>query len=185
MPRCKTGDAVIELAAEAAAAGERIVVEAKDKKGYTLNTARVEIEEARKNREAMAGVFVFAKNNAPAGLQPFTRIEHDLFVIWDASDPSTDIYLSAAVSVAKALLFRQKAADNKGQGDIDGIERAVNILERQLRGLDEMETWTSTIQSNGGKIAGEIARIRKGAKEQIEQMRTCLDAMREEQPTTL
>jgi hypothetical protein len=48
-----------------------------------------------------------------------------------------------------------------------------------------METWTSTIQSSGGKIAGEIARIRKGAKDQIEHMRTCLDAMREEQPTTL
>ena len=185
MPRCKTGDVVIELAAEAVAAGERIVFEAKDKKGYTLNSARVEIEEARKNRQAMVGVFVFAKNNAPTGLQPFTRIEHDLFVIWDASDPPTDIYLSAAVSVAKALLFHQKVADNKGQGDIDGIERAVNILEKQLRGLDEMETWTSTIQSSGGKIAGEIARIRKGAKDQIEHMRTCLDAMREEQPTTL
>jgi hypothetical protein len=164
MPRCKTGDAVIELAAEAAAAGERIVFEAKDKKGYTLSTARVEIEEARKNREAMVGVFVFARNNAPAGLQPFTRIERDLFVIWDASDPSTDIYLSAAVSVAKALLFHQKVADNKGQGDIDGIERAVNILERQLRGLDEMETWTSTIQSNGGKIAGKSRGFGKGLR---------------------
>jgi len=70
----------------------------------------------------MAGVFVFAKNNAPAGLQPFTRIEHDLFVIW-MPPILYDIYLSAAVSVAKALLFRQKAR-NKGQGDIDGIERA-------------------------------------------------------------
>jgi len=179
IPRCKTGDGVIELGAEAAAAGERIVFEAKSSKQYSLADARQEIEEARKNRGANAGVFVFSKNTAPAGLQPFTRIDKDLFVIWDAADPSTDIYLSAAVSVAKALLFRQKAAESKSDCDLQGIELAVNILEKQLKGLDDMETWTSTIQSNGAKIAKEIGKIRETAKVQIEQLRSCLDALRQ------
>ena len=114
IPKCKTGDAVIEVGAEAAAAGERIVFEAKNSKRVSLADARQEIEEARRNRSASVGVFVFAKSTAPAGLQP----DYDLFVVWDASDPSTDIYLSAAVSVAKALLFRQKAAESKSQGDV-------------------------------------------------------------------
>jgi hypothetical protein len=114
IPKCKTGDAVIEVGAEAAAAGERIVFEAKNSKRVSLADARQEIEEARRNRSASVGVFVFAKSTAPAGLQP----DYDLFVVWDASDPSTDIYLSAAVSVAKALLFRQKAAQSKSQGDV-------------------------------------------------------------------
>jgi hypothetical protein len=127
------------------------------------------------------GVFVFSRNTAPAGLQPFARIDKDLFVIWDAADPSTDIYLSAAVSVAKALLFRQKAAESKSDGDLEGIELAVNILEKQLKGLDDMETWTSTIQSNGAKIAKEIGKIRETAQVQIEQLRSCLDALRQEQ----
>lgn len=178
IPKCKIGDAVIELAGEAAAAGERIVFEAKGNKACSLNAARLEIEEARKNREAHAGVFVFAKSSAPQGLQPFTRIDRDLFVIWDDSDSSTDVYLTAAVSVAKALLFRQKVADGKTQGDIKSIETAVNILEKQLKGMDEMETWTMTIQTNSGKIAGEIARIRKGAKEQIEHLRGCVEVLR-------
>jgi signal transduction histidine kinase len=43
-----------------------------------------------------------------------------------------------------------------------------------------METWTSTIQSNGGKIAKEIVKIRETAKEQIERLRACLDALRPE-----
>jgi uncharacterized coiled-coil protein SlyX len=180
IPKCKIGDAVIELGSEAAAAGERIVFEAKSSRQYSLIDARQEIEESRKNRVASVGVFVFAKNTAPHGLQPFTRIDHDLFVIWDAADPSTDIYLSAAVSVAKALLFRQKAAETQSEGDIEGIELAVNILEKQLKGLEDMETWTSTIQSNGGKIAKEIAKIRETAKVQIEQLRSCLDALRRE-----
>jgi hypothetical protein len=178
IPKCKTGDAVIEMAAEAAAAGERIVFEAKGNKSYSVADARIEIEEARKNRTAAVGVFVFAKASAPQGLQPFTRIDRDIFVVWDSSDTTTDVYLSAAVNVAKALLFRQKIAESKSHGDIEGIERAVNILEKQLKGLDEMETWTSTIQSNGGKIAKEIARIRDTATEQIQQLRVCLDALR-------
>jgi hypothetical protein len=180
IPRCKTGDAVIELGTEAAAGGERIVFEAKSSKQVSLADARREIEEGRKNRTASVGVFVFAKDTAPHGLQPFTRIEHDLFVIWDAADPSTDIYLSAAVSVAKALLFRQKATETQSEGDLKGIELAVNILEKQLKGLEDMETWTSTIQSNGGKIAREIVKIRETAKEQIERLRSCLDALRHE-----
>jgi hypothetical protein len=176
IPRCKTGDAVIELGTEAAAGGERIVFEAKSSKQVSLADARREIEEGRKNRTASVGVFVFSKSNAPNGLQPFTRFDHDLFVVWDAADPSTDIYLSAAVSVAKALLFRQKAVDNKSQASVLDMERALNALEKQLKGLDQMETWTSTIQANSGKIAGRIVEIRKSATDHIGQLRACLEA---------
>jgi hypothetical protein len=174
--KCKTGDAVIELGTEAAAGGERIVFEAKSRKQVSLADARREIEEGRKNRTASVGVFVFATDTAPQGLQPFTRIDHDLFVVWDAADPSTDIYLSAAVSVAKALLFRQKAVDNKSQASVLDMERALNALEKQLKGLDQMETWTLTIQANSGKIAGRIVEIRKSATDHIEQLRACLEA---------
>ena len=174
--KCKTGDAIIQIGTEAAAAGERIVFEAKSSKKYSLADDRQEIDEARKNRGASVGVFVFAKDTAPQGLQPFTRIDHDLFVVWDAADPSTDIYLSAAVSVAKALLFRQKAVDNKSQASVLDMERALNALEKQLKGLDQMETWTLTIQANSGKIAGRIVEIRKSATDHIGQLRACLEA---------
>jgi hypothetical protein len=72
------------------------------------------------------------------------------------------------------------------------IELAVNILEKQLKGLDDMETWTSTIQSNGAKIAKEIEKIRETANVQIEQLRvlperTQTGGVRHEEssPTTL
>jgi hypothetical protein len=83
--------------------------------------------------------------------------------------------------VAKALLFRLKVSENQSDGDHQGIELAVNILEKQLKGLDDRETWTTTIQSNGGKIAKEIVKIRETAKVQIEQLRVCLDALRAEE----
>jgi hypothetical protein len=53
----------------------------------------------------------------------------------------------------------------------------VNVLEKQLKGLDDMETWTSTIQSNGAKIT----KIRETASVQIEQLRSCLNALRQEE----
>lgn len=181
LPRCKTGDAVIELAPEGVAAGERIVFEAKSNRSYTLNAARAEIEKARKNRQAHVGVFVFAKGSAPQGIPPFARIDRDVFAVWDASDSSTDIYLSAAISVGKAILFRQKTTENKTQGDILAIERTVNILEKQLQGLDEVESWTNTMQSNVSKIGKRIVNIREGAQDQIEQLRAYLGALIAEQ----
>ena len=57
------------------------------------------------------------------------------------------------------------------------MERALNALEKQLKGLDQMETWTSTIQTNSGKIAGRIAEIRDAAAEQVKQLRACLETV--------
>jgi hypothetical protein len=178
IPRCKAGDATIELGAEASAAGEKIVLEAKGNKSCTLADARAEIEVARKNRAASVGVFVFKKGSAPGGLQTFTRVDHDVFIIWDAADSSTDIYLLGAISVAKALLFRQWLAENKSSGDLQSIERAVNILEKQFKSLDEMETWTTTVRSNSGKILKGISKIREAVDEQIQNLRASIEALK-------
>jgi len=108
VPKCKKGDAVIEIGAESTAAGAKIVLEAKGNKSYTLGDARTEIEEARRT-EVQRSVFSFSREpGRRRDSNRFTRIDKDIFVIWDASDPSTDVYLSAAISVAKALVFRQE-----------------------------------------------------------------------------
>jgi hypothetical protein len=178
IPKCKKGDAVIEINPESTAAGEKIVFEAKEDKSYSLEDARVEIDEARKNRGASVGVFVFARSRAPEGLPPFTRIDKDIFVIWDAADAATDVYLSAAVSVAKALVFRQKALDKKTNGDLNGIEQSVNVIEKHLKTLEEMETWTTTIQTNSGRILKGIKNLREKAAEEIVKLRSCMEALK-------
>lgn len=178
IPRCKKGDGVIEVGSESLAAGAKVVIEAKDSKSYTLADARAEVDEARKNRNAVVGIFVFAKATAPEGLQPFTRLDNDLFVVWDAADPSTDVYLSAAVSVGKAMVFREKLSENKNDNSVTKIEKSVNTIEKQLVALDEVEKWTNTIQANSGKIIKEITKLRTGAAEQIEALRTCVQGLK-------
>jgi hypothetical protein len=178
IPKCKKGDGVIEIGAESTAAGAKIVLEAKGNKSYTLDDARTEIEEARKNRGAEAGIFVFEKTRAPEGFPSFKRVDKDIFVIWDASDPSTDVFLSAAISVAKAMVFRQKIAEQKTDGDLNGIEVSVNAIEKHLAALDQMETATSTIHSNSEKVLKAIGKLRDGAAGQIEVLRNCLDTLK-------
>ncbi len=58
---CKVGDFVLELGPDCAAAGAKVVVEAKEESGYTLADARKEIEKGRENREAQIGLFIFSR----------------------------------------------------------------------------------------------------------------------------
>ena len=92
----KKGDMVIELGPEAASAGARIVVEAKEDASYNLKKALEEMEEARKNRSASIGVFVFSKRTAPSGLEVFNRYGNDVVVIWDAEDTGATYFLMLA-----------------------------------------------------------------------------------------
>ena len=93
---CKKGDAVVELGAESAAPGSKVVVEAKEDASYDLKAALAETETARQNREAESGLFVFSKKTAPAGLEPLARYGNDVVVVWDADDVATDTHLRLA-----------------------------------------------------------------------------------------
>ena len=64
--------------------------------------ARAELETARKNRDAGAGIFVLARSHAGAGFPTFARYGHDIMVLWDDENPGTDAYLQAALMVAVA-----------------------------------------------------------------------------------
>ena len=69
----KKGDIVVELGPEHPAAGARVVIEAKQNASYTVQSARSELEEARKNREAGVGVFIFSRRTVPEGAEPLVR----------------------------------------------------------------------------------------------------------------
>ncbi len=159
--QCKTGDIVVEMGPEHAAAGGRIVVEAKQSAGYTLAKARAEIDEARRNRGAAVGLFVFSRRVAPAGMAPFQRYGDDVFVIWDEDDSASDLYVEAGLSVARALLSRGAAASARAAVDLEAMERAVRAIEKQLKGVAEIDGLAKNVLRDGGKIENR-ARIMSG-----------------------
>ncbi|HMO85293.1 MAG TPA: hypothetical protein PKC18_10270, partial [Lacipirellulaceae bacterium] len=129
---CKVGDAVLTLGADCVAAGARIVFEAKEVDGYSFRKALEEIELARKNRDAQLGVFVFSKRTAPATLEPLSRHDCDVFVVWDAEDPATDVFLQAAIDVSRALCIRQLAGAARAKVDFEPIDRALLDIEKRV-----------------------------------------------------
>jgi hypothetical protein len=175
----KVGDAVIELNGECLAAGARIVVEAKEDKGYDCKRALDEIEVARKNRDAEIGVFVFSKRAAPGHLESFERHRNDILVVWDADDPATDVCLRAALSVAKALCVRKALEKEKVAFDTEPFAKAIFEIEKQVQLFDVVDKAVGKIKKGGEEIEERMRIARDTLNRQVNTLQQQLETIRE------
>lgn len=176
---CKVGDAVIELGPDTSAKGAKIVVEAKQKDKYTLSDARKEIEEGRNNREAKVGLFVFSRRTAPEGLEPVARIGDDVFVVWDADDERSDLYLKVGYSLARALCVRAASLTAGRQADFEQIDRSLVEITKQIESLGEVETWANTVKNSGTKIVEKVGKVREKVATQLDSLRENTEALKD------
>jgi hypothetical protein len=167
----KVGDYVIELGPDSAAIGAKIAGEAKEDASYNLAKARDEIELARKNRGAQVGLFIFSKRTAPNGVEPLSRLGHDVFVVWDSEDADTDIYLRVGMTLARALCVRSHNHQRADEADFGAIDGAILEIEKRLKDFDQMRIWAKTIYSNSEKILDQLRIVRKSLEKQIETLR--------------
>jgi hypothetical protein len=167
----KVGDAVVELGPECAAAGEKFVVEAKEDATYDIFKARAEIETARQNRGAVAGLFIFSRKTAPGGQEALMRHGNDVFVIWDAEDSGSDVILKAGLSLTKALCVRQHTARRAEAADFQSVDAAILAIETEAARLAEIKTWSQTIKSNSGKILDEVRKMEDALEKQIQNLK--------------
>lgn len=177
---CKTGDHVVALGPESPAPGAQVVWEAKEDRSYDLKKALAEMEEARKNRQAQLGVFVFSKQTAPADLAPFGRYGADLVVVWDGEDPATDVYVKAAYSVARALAIRVKTEAAHTAEAVQEIELATRAVEKQLNWLDELKRMAETVKGHGEKILDRAVRMRADLAKEVERLDRQIGALKAE-----
>jgi hypothetical protein len=175
----KKGDILIELGPEHAAAGGLIVVEAKQDASYDLAKARAEIDEARRNRAAEVGLFVFSSRCAGATQEPLLRFGQDVFAVWDADDPASDVMLKAAVSLCRALCTRAAMQRDAEVVDFVAMDRSIREIEKQAANLESVATWSSTIRANSDKIIGSSRRIRESLLKQAESLDRTLSEIRE------
>lgn len=176
--QCKKGDYVVELGAESVAAHARIVWEAKEKQSYALRAALEEIDEARRNRQAQVGVFVYSRKTAPEGLESLQRHGNDVVVVWDAEDPASELVVRAAYSLARALAVRERRSDRESQAAIAEIERAARAVERQIGYLDEVRKWAETVKGHGEKIADRSSKMAEELRRDVERLDAQVAAMR-------
>jgi hypothetical protein len=175
---CKVGDLVVELGADCVAAGERFVVEAKEDASYSIANALIEIDTARKNRSASVGLFLFSAQTAPQGMDMLTRNGDDVLVVWDAQRIESDVVLRAGLSLAKALCVRKQRERSKNEGDWEQVDAAVLAVEKEAARMQQMKTWTDTIQSNSGKLLDEIRKMTNNLETQISVLRESVETLK-------
>jgi hypothetical protein len=164
---CKKGDYVIVLGQESQAPGAKVAWEAKEDRSFGIKEALDEIEIARKNRDAQLGVFVFSHRVAPTGLESFFRHGHDLLVVWDPDDPTSDVFVRAAYSVARALTIRLSDESEQTEESADEIDRATRTIEKQLKYLDEFKRYGDNVRRDGDKICDRAEKMKADITDEI------------------
>lgn len=157
--RCKKGDAVLRFTNESAFAGMAVVFEAKHDATFTVQKALDELDAARKNRDAVAGVFVMARSHASEAFPMFARYGSNVLVTWDDEDSTTDAYLHAAILLGMGLVVRSKPAGDAG--DISALRDIESRVETELSRLERMEKHSDSIRRNVDGLDDEIRRARK------------------------
>lgn len=100
--------------------------------------------------------------------------------MWDAEDPSTDVYLDAALTLARAMVFDAKRRAH-GVMDVDfvALDEAIEVIAKRAANLEDIRTWAGTIKSNSEKIIGEVERAQKDLERYVDIVRdNALEARR-------
>lgn len=176
--RSKVGDFLVELSHDSAAAGARIVVEAKEDASYTLASTLTECDEARRNRGAGVSLFVHSARTAPAGLAPLTRHGHDIVVVWDPDDERTDVVLQAGLMVAKAISVRAARQSSATAASLTAIDKAIEAIRKQLEGFEEIRTSATTVRNAGEKIEGRARIMADALTRHVEVLMLQMDAIK-------
>ena len=124
--KCKKGDHLITLGEATGAPGLQIVVEAKDQE-LSAKKAITELQEAKKNRGAISGIFVFAKGQEPQEFGNFKRIDNDFYCTADKAEMlagSQPLFLWAAYEIARVQAVMTVRKEGAGKLDLERIQKA-------------------------------------------------------------
>ena len=181
--RCKIGDFVVALSPETAAAGSRIVFEAKEDKSYAVNDALAELQKALENRDAQVGIFVFSRATAPINIEPLTRWGQNLLLVWDAQESTTDVYFRAAISLARLMVVQESKALLQTTACVADMDAAVATLTRDLGLLDDITRMAQTVKNSGQNILLKAESLRSKIGKHLETFRDQIDALKNGLPT--
>lgn len=175
----KVGDFVVTLPPESQAAGARIVVEAKESAAYTLKSTLDEADEARRNRSAGVCLFVHSAATAPAGSEQLAKYGSDVVIVWDPEDPASDIVFKAGYLTAKALSMRAAARSSAEAASFQKIDKAIEVIRKQMSGFDEMKTTSETIHNGSNKLLDRIRIMRGELEKQVEILADQVDGLKD------
>ncbi len=175
-PHCKKGDVVVRYSPEHKYAGTAVVVEAKHDASFTVTKALEELETARANRGASAGLFVMARSHAPAGFPPFARYGADVLITWDDGDPNTDIVLEAALSLALYLAPIGRASSEERE-EVEAIQTLESAIRTELKRCDECRKIAEMNRASAEKLFELAGKSEKNLRKMLSNTRKTLRAL--------
>lgn len=171
IPRSKVGDYVITLGETSGAPGSRLVIEAKKEQGYKLNKAIEEMKEARENREAVSGVFVFAKGYEPIEIGDFKIDGNDFYCTVDEKDIEQNkslIFLESAYKIARINIITQMRKEKIGKVDLNAVRENIKQMFDQAKVLSEVITKARTVKSHGEAIENVSSKLKDELEKTIQ-----------------
>lgn len=178
LSRCKKGDAVIEFTPDSAFEGCRVVLEAKRDGSYSVPKALEEMEEARKNRDATVGVFIFATSHAPVGFSGFERYGNTILVSWDPEQPETDPILRGALLASLAMASRRH--NDADPGDLQALRDVEKRISEELKRIAKMRTANERISKSSDEIRDELRKAEKKFEQLLDRAKDTLRALQVE-----
>lgn len=171
--RKKTGDFHAALGESTGAPGTRIVVEVKNQR-MRFKDAVDELQEAKANREAAAGIFVFAKGSEPAEMGDFRRVGQDFYCTVDKEQLEAGVSLTffeAAYEIARAMVVATVRAHESDGLDLKALCDHVDGLVAFSEKLSDICTKARTVRNSGEAIEKVADGIKKDLEARIAAMK--------------
>jgi hypothetical protein len=159
IPRSKKGDHVITIGDEHAAAGEKIVIEAKEDRSYTFAKSFAELKEAKENRKAAIGIFAYASGYEPPEVVDFRKEGNDFFVVVDRADLENNKplgYLDMSIKVARSILTMQEKEASKEGFDVERAKELISDIYRELQNISDCKSKSVTILNHASDIGKKL-----------------------------
>jgi hypothetical protein len=176
--RKKTGDYTATLGECTGAPGTRMVVEVKNQR-VRLKDAIDELNEAKKNRDATVGIYVFAKGCEPPEVGDFRRVGEDFFCSVDKdqlANGERQLYFCAAYQIARALAVAATRKNSDGVLDLQKLKDHVDALIEFSARLSDVTTKARTVKNSGEAIEKAAESLRSELEVRLAEMQQMLIA---------
>jgi hypothetical protein len=142
----------------------RIAVEAKSGRVALAKLCR-DLDETRRNRDAVVAVAVYRAGNAPAGCAPFTLHGEHIICELDPDDPD-DTAFTAAVRLGRALALAA-ARDHADVVDAAAVRRDLDGIRAQLNLITGMKSKLTSISTTTGDVRNGLDALRQGVMDRV------------------
>ena len=171
IPRRKVGDYVICLGETCSAPGRKIVIEVKKEQGYKLRDAIDELKDAKENRDADVGIFIFAKGYEPPEVGDFHRIGNDFYISVDEEAIAKDqpiLYFEGAYKILRTIIVTTVRKEAEDELDLNKIRSEIDALIELVERFSDLSTKARTIKSSSENILSTVDEMKDEMDERLD-----------------